>query len=292
MPVPPTLLVDNVFDRVHLYPAATLTASSEATGHGVRYAADYRRERTSWQATDAGVNPTGGWVMTNLGAGNTRAVNAAWLDRGHNLWGKTVVVEGGDDGATFPTTLRSAVVPALDAAGNYVVGGDPTTGWCVTEEGAAYTLAGALTTARQYWRVRAPYVAAFTPAMTGVLVGQYTRFLGFLSTRDEDASERTQASEQSLVGYRGYDRTYSWRVGEMGFESIGGTEYDTTMRWLHARIFQRNQPFLLIHEAVGVPERAWLMQFDGARWSFGMRRVTRGGRIPIRECGHLLTPRL
>lgn len=152
-PQAPLILIDNVFDRVNLYPSAVLSSSGAAPGTDVRYIADYRRERTKWQAA---VNSNDPNVSVDLGAGSSRAIDSVWIDRGHNLWGLTVRVDA-SDAADFSTgNGLQWVVPARGT-----VGGDPTAGWCVTEEGALYTLFVAFA-ARRYIRVRiagAPNVA-------------------------------------------------------------------------------------------------------------------------------------
>jgi hypothetical protein len=131
-PTTPLLLVDNVFDTVQLYPAGTVSADSARTGHEAFRVADYRRERSSWQTATTAANHH---VDVDLGTGVTRAVDALWVDRGHNLWGATVQVLWSDDGAAY-TLQRQFTVPAVGT-----LGGDPTlTVLSVTEEGACWAL--------------------------------------------------------------------------------------------------------------------------------------------------------
>jgi hypothetical protein len=55
-PQPPLILVDNFFDRINLYPTALLTWSTAIVGREGNYVADYRRERTYFQAAAAAAN--------------------------------------------------------------------------------------------------------------------------------------------------------------------------------------------------------------------------------------------
>lgn len=273
-PQPPTLLVANVFDRVNLNTAATLSASSEATGHEVRYAADYRRERTWWQTATTAANH---YVRSDLGAGNTAAVDCCFLDRGHNLYGMTVAVQGGDDGVTWVTTPISRAVPAAGT-----VGGDPATTWAVTEEGALYAFS-ALSSARRYWRVIV--TDSHQPVLTGVIVGARTQLLGFSTVWDTDAGTRVQRSETSDSGWRATGRTTSYRRVEIGLQSVGSAEYDGTMRYLRRTLFERDQPWVHIQDYGTYPERAWMFQVEGAGWDLPKSRATHAGRIAGREVG-------
>lgn len=277
-PQTPTLLIDNVFDTVGLYPAALISTSSEAAGREGFRVADYRRERSAWQPTSDG----GGadqWVRVQLAT--AKALDAIWLDRGHNLAGKTVYLEGSADGATWATSI-ALNVPS-------VIGGSiAAPAMCQTEEGAAWTTF-ATTTARLWWRLRVPYAAGFVPFVTGVMAGARTQLLSYSTTFDEDAGGRTQSTQQSTAGYRANDTTYAWRTAELGLAMIGGTEYDTMIRSLRDLLFAKNQPTLLFMDAGTYPERGWLYQYEGASWGMAKQRVYRSGRIPLREVGQRLS---
>lgn len=277
MPTTPLLLYDNVFDTMALYQAGTLDALSATTGREAFRVADYRRERSSWLPADDGA-PNGNWVRVDLGAGVTRGVDYLVLDRGHNLWGQTVTLEGGPDGATWDVS-HALTIPASGT-----VGGDPTAGASVTEEGAVWTLFPALA-ARRWWRLRVNYVAAFIPVVTGVMAGLRTQLLGYSTIFDEDAGERTEVAETSKTGYRATDTTYSWRTAQLGLAMIGAAEYDSTIRDLRRILFAKNQPTMLFLDYVSYPARGWLFRVDGARWNMAKQRATRAGQIPLREVG-------
>jgi hypothetical protein len=155
-PQTPLLLVDNLFDAVGCYPGATLDASSEVIGREAFRAVDYERDRSQWEpASDGGGSDL--WIRVHLTV--TRAVDYAFLDRGHNLAGKTIYLEGSDDGASWPTSVALTVPSAI--------GGTPASpAMTGTEEGAAWTIVPA-TTARAWWRFRFPYASGFVPHVTG-----------------------------------------------------------------------------------------------------------------------------
>jgi hypothetical protein len=275
----PLLLIENVFDTVSLFPTATLTTSSDIAGHEGFRVADYRRERTWWQPTTDGPTATGNYVLVDLGAGKSATPDYLWIDRGHNLAGKTVRVQGSPDNITYDAGI-SRVVPAVGT-----VGGDPTSVLSITEEAAAYTFFAAQT-ARRYWRFSIDYVASFIAIVPGIMVGKRTQLLGYSRVFDEDAGERTEFTDTSRAGYRGTDRTYAWRRAMLDLGEIGSTEYDATIRTLRRQLFELNQPAFLCLQYDTKPERGWLFQYDGGTWGFPKNRTLRAGQIPLREVGH------
>jgi hypothetical protein len=273
MPNPPLLLVDNVFDAVNLYPGAVIDATTEAVGHEAFRVADYRRDRTWWQAA----NDVGVGSLHRIRVHLPAAVSPdfLFLDRGHNLAGKSITLLGGDDGSTW---LHS-VTPTVPSA----VGGSPTSpSMCQTEEGAAFTLFTALP-AHAWWELGIPATGGFIPVVTGLIVGARTQLVGYSNTFDEDAGARTQPSTQSTAGYRANDRTYSWRTVTLGLELIGAPTYDAQIRTLRSQLFDLNQPFVCAMDYGTHPERAWMYTLDGTTWGMPKSRVYRAGRIVGRE---------
>jgi len=280
-PQPPLILVDNVFDRINLYPLATLSSKSGfLTGRDPQYAADYRRERTYFQtALTAGPQ-----IQTDLGVGNSAVADSIWIDRGHNLWGRTINLDGSTDG--FVVDVGNPLVFSLTVPAQGTVGGDPTTGWCVTEEGALYTLPTNLL-ARRSWRIADTGIAAWT--IPGIILGKRVQLLGYSSVIDEDAGDRNDRSEAGFVmGYDGSDRTYSARKIEIRLAQIGGTEYDAAIRGLRRTLFDINQPAIVCMNYGTNPERAWLYKYSGKSWSSPKSRVHRGVSIPMAEVGPLI----
>jgi hypothetical protein len=209
----PFILADNQFDRINLYPAAVLASTAAVVGREVNYVADYRRERTYFQAASAAA---GHAIDVDMGAGNTAQPNTLFIDRGHNLWGQVLTLRGSDDAfATNPVALVLAAIPAIGS-----VGGDPAVGWCVTEEGAIYTFV-APATARRYWRIffgSAPAAAIVVP---GIILGQRTQLLSYSAVLDEDAGKRSYRQQESLIpGYYGRERSYAQRTLQIQLHTI------------------------------------------------------------------------
>jgi hypothetical protein len=281
-PQPPLILVDNVFDRISLYPAATLSALASVVGREVQYTADYRRERTYWQAA---TSTAGYYVESDLGAGNTAAPDALWIDRGHNLWGRTVRIY--DENTSIVGSPTQQQVTSLTVPAFGTVGGDPTTTtMCVTEEGALYSLYTGFTPQR-FHAVYFP--DSFQPVLTGVILGKRTQLLNFSSVRDEDAGERSNRVEKSLVpGYDGRDRQYARRTINLKLSTIGAAEYDSSIRSLRRLLFEVDQPAVVVHNYGANPERAWLYQYEGTNWSSPMTRVLRDLGLPLSEVGPVI----
>jgi hypothetical protein len=275
-PQTPLLLVDNLFDLVTSYPGATLDASSEVIGREAFRAVDYERDRSRWEPlSDGGGSDL--WIRVHLTV--ARAVDYAFLDRGHNLAGKSIFLEGSADGISWPTSVQ------LNVPASGVIGGTPASpAMAATEEAAAWTIIPA-TTARTWWRFRFPYSAGFVPQVTGVMAGTRTQLMGYSRVFDDDAGERTQIAQQSTAGWRATDTTYGWRRVEISLGVIAPDEYDTTIRMLRGLLFEKNLPWVNLLDYGTYPERAWMMQYDGTQWGFPKSRVHRDGRIVGREYG-------
>lgn len=270
-PQPPFLLVDNKYDRINLYPNAVLSSSGDSYGTDMRFVADYRRERTLWTAAAAQTN---NFVTTDLGAGGDSAVDTIVLDRGHNLWGKTVRVDGDDGAGGSMVTVLNRALPLKGT-----IGGDPNVSWCITEEGAAYTFTAPAT--RRRWIT---YVTDnWRPNITGIILGARTQLASYSKKLDEDAGGRTVRSEQSVAGYDATDRTYSWRTLDLVLDQIGAAAYDAQIRYLRRVLFERNQPAFIAMNYGTRPERAWLYRLNMPSWSFAAARIARSGTLTFRE---------
>jgi hypothetical protein len=272
---PPLIMVDNKFDRINLYPLAVLTSSTALAGREVQYLADYRRERSYYQAAAAAANQ---FVQSDLGAGNTGSFDFIWIDRGHNLWSTSLQAYAGANNVAL-------TVPAVGT-----VGGDPTSSvMCVTEEGALYSLVAAPAVAQT---IGLRVVTSLQPIITGLIMGlrvQLSSPAGWSSVRDEDAGERSERMDASLVpGYEGYDRTYSARSVELRLAQIGATEYDSMIRGLRRTLFEVNQPAVIVMNYGTNPDRAWLYKYRGKNWSSPMQKAPRSWTGTFFEYGPLI----
>jgi hypothetical protein len=279
----PILCVDNQYDRVFLYPAAVVDASSQQTDREPWRLVDGRRERTYWQpATDAEH-----WVRSTLGVGNEQYADFWWMDRGHNRWGTTIYpAEFGSEGATWPLSI-AATIPPL-ASGRIPVGGSPFGGVAVTEEGACYGFFPK--TGPWLWRrTRFPALGGGTlTTIPGFAVGLKHQFTGYSGIFDPDKGERTQIQGQSRVGYRAVDTTYSWRMLELRFQHIARAEYFDRIRSLSALLFKRNQPCYALPNAGLYPTIGGLFQYDGTQYSAPTERTYHRVTYTLREVGHLI----
>lgn len=276
--MPPMILADNVFDRINLYSAGILSSTNAVVGREVNYVADYRRERTYFQASLDQVNNR---VAVDLGAGNSSVIDSIFLDRGHNLWGYTIQVLSSDDNFDTVPNFISATVPA-----GGTVGGDPTAGWAVTEEGALYWFFAAFPL-RRYHQFRV--IESMAPIVTGAILGKRTQLLNYSSVLDEDAGERSDRQENSLIpGYYGRDRTYSTRTLNVQLATIGAAEYDAQIRTMRRVLFEKDQPAFIVMNYGTKPERGWLYQYQGNRWSAPTDRTLRRHSFQMVELGPLI----
>lgn len=279
MPAPqsPVLLYDNVFNRVRQYPAAVLSASSTATGSDVRVLSSGRRERAYWEAVSSVAS---NYVAADLGIGAAKIVDSLWIDRGHNVWGKTIQITG-DDGAGGGAQSVVLTTPAQGA-----VGGDPTSNvMCATEEGALYALLLTATfAAHRRWIV---YVSdVYQPLLTGVILGQRVQLPIFSTVMDEDAGKLAGLqTEQSDAGLLATSRVYDYRTLALQYAAIGSTTYDTTVRAMRELLFARKQLCFIAPNYGTYPARGWLYRHDGDTWSAPTQGVLRRLAIPFREVG-------
>lgn len=291
LPQTPFVLVKNGFDVITQYASGAITTSSEVTGREARRVGAYRRDRQGWQPLDDGAanTPQGNWVRTTLGTGITDTTSAGFIDRGHNLWGHSITWRGSANaGATWAVTVTRAV-PALNADGTAPIGGDPTTGVCVTEEGALW-MSWPTTSAYGTWELFVPYVASFIPFLpSGVILGQGYQLSAFSAVLDDDAGARKMASEESDAGYRATGIIYNWRTALLQLSLIGDPEYDSQIRLLRTLIFARGAPLFYVWDWGTRPERGGLFTLDATAWAWGKRTVYRSGVIPLREHMHRTT---
>jgi hypothetical protein len=278
-PQTPLFLLDNLFDTVQQYPNGTVTADSYRTGHEPFRVASYRRERSSLQYPASAANH---WLAVDLGLGAARDVDYLFLDRGHNLWGRTVFVQWSNDGTSW-NTLRTCYIPSIGT-----LGGDPTSSTgTVTEEGAWWGLLTGVGTGQRYWRLLFP--DTFAPVVTGVMLGKRLQLLGFTAGFDEDAAGRTADTVNSPAGYRATSTTYSWRTLSLTLSLLGVAEYDAGIRALRASMFTHNQPAVVVMDYGTRPERGWMYQYDGTAWTMPKKRTYREGRLTLREVGPSLS---
>lgn len=187
----PYLLSDNLFDTV-LHPDYVVTDTLGAPASAELFrCTDNLRDVTRFAATGATA------VFTALPA--AAPASCLVLDRGHNLGGASLTVDGTNDPTWTPAnvvTLASLVVPTSP-------GGLPTdTNGCLTPEGVFWRRFGAAS--YRYWRVQL-LRSSPPPIVTGLYLGAGYRLPTYLESpnaTDERVTVRPLRSELGWAGVR------------------------------------------------------------------------------------------
>lgn len=156
----PLFLSESFFDTT-LFTGHTVTAESDVTGNEPFRVGNARRHETDfWQPS---ADNTATWIQVELD--KVRAFDTVFLDRGHNLGGETITLQGSGDGSTF-WDIFSVTVPSSVASP-----GDLRNALGVkTEEGAFCRQFD--TESAKYVRLRVPAMGAnLRPKIVGLYVG-------------------------------------------------------------------------------------------------------------------------
>ncbi len=138
-----------------------------------------------------------------------RGANCLFLDRGHNLAGFPVTLQGSNDGATFATVV-SATIPTV--TGGLLTGANG----CLTEEGAwaiTFALPGGGAPAYAYWRFNIPAMGTgLQPTIVGLHFGMLYQPFALYRPFMEHRTKLTAQEVVSTVGWigrgtRGFVRT-------------------------------------------------------------------------------------
>lgn len=221
--------------------------------------------------------PTGNWVGVDSGSGNTVNINSVFLDRSHNLAGKTLLIEYSDNSSTW-TNWASLVVPAAG-----VTGQDPTAGFSQTEEGACYYFGTAAGAAHRYWRARIAYSVGFLAQIYGLVLGTRQQLPYFSATLQEDDGTRSKLSDVAITGWTATAKTYAWRTITISFTNIDSTTYDTQLRGFRQPLFALNCPVFIVTNYGIYPARGWVYQYEGNNYSAPSKFVHRDLNLTFRE---------
>lgn len=269
----PVLLVENLFSEVQ-NPDHVVTGSQEATNHEVwRVASGHRSAFDSWATTSAN---TDAWVKVDCGA--AVAADMVVLDRGHNLAGVAVKVQGSTDGSAW-TDVATATIPSdttddadLDQANGVV-----------TEEGAWMLR---FTSAEyRYWRFFVGAVASFTPEVVGLWLGtawnpnEHTR-----RPADEESRSSSWTESRSEYGWAGTGKVVAPYEGELRIYLPDYDAYDAARAF--RREYEIRRPAWIVPDPDANAERAFLATLpQGARvaMSFDSGWAYRQASIPYVE---------
>jgi len=194
----PLLLADNL-GNVNIYPKVIVTDQSGTSGpvgfEAWRAFSGRRSAFSYWQPGTPNIP-----AFLQLQHEQPRGANALFLDRGHNLAGFPVTLQGSNDGSTF-VTLVSATIPT-------VLGGVlASANGVLTEEGAwaiSFPLPGGGAPAYAYWRFNIPAMGSgIQPNIVGLHPGIYYQPLALYRPYSEHSTQFNAQEIVSPAGWRG-----------------------------------------------------------------------------------------
>lgn len=232
-------LSDNVWNRL-IYPNHTLSASETESDLDVAFLGTGRRQRelNRWSSTSLN---TAAWVQATCD--RVRLVNLLFIERGHNLDGKSVGVRISSDNFTTWTEIGPYTIPANVFPYSRLSDGRPIR----TEEGAIIWWLG--DQAGKEFRVDIPAMGAgLKPELVGLMLGTWYRpSHAQVKPFDFGMVELTYEEIVSPQAQAGAGEIGTRRVGEVHLKLADRTEHAQGRYHLEALAFKR-RPFLLIHD--------------------------------------------
>lgn len=231
----PLILVDNLYS-VGQYPDHVVSANAEAAGHEAFRLGNGRRSLLDY-ATPTTANTIAWWKVR---CDRVRAANCVVLDRGHNLAGRSVLLQVSQDDFTTFETIATVTLPAATAPGAI---DDPS--GVRTEEGAwilRYPLrAGA------DWRLYVPAVVDFIPQVVGLYLGLAWAPDYFVRPMDDEGTALIVAETQSETGWVGRGSRTRRRQGVIRYEFRDLFEYEEVARY-HLQLHADGAPTWLVFD--------------------------------------------
>lgn len=225
----PVLVVENIFSVVQ-FPDHTVTADEEATGYeGWRVADGRRSALDKWTTTTTNTTHT-----ITVTCDKVRACDFIALDRGHNLDGETVKLQGSNDNFTSSEDVLEITLPLYSSPGDI----DSALG-VVTEEGAwvkrfdlrAFT----------YWRFTVPSMGAGEmPEVVGLTVGKSYNGRCFDFPWSDGQEEALAPVAVMESGWEGSGPVTIRRRGEFGLRAQSDIDHDEAK--YHLAHFARRRP--------------------------------------------------
>ena len=263
----PAFLIENYFSDIQ-FSAHVISANQEgARTEALRVATGRRSSLDRWSPTSLNVEA---WIKVDLTS--SKSATACIIDRGHNLSGKTVVLERSPDNSAW-TQVFSVTIPATAATdGDF----DAANG-ITTDEGAWVKRFGSVSD--RYWRLRIPGMGAdLKPDIIGLWLGN-TWEPGKITIpmQDEQAETVTQRG-QSDRGWQGNTQAVRRRTGEIFLQLDAAAESAAIAAIADYDLMRL---MWIIHDA-DKAERAVLAQRPDGRIGFGFEPgwFPRQGRIP------------
>lgn len=245
----PLLLSDNLFNQ-RIYPANVITAVEETPGHEILNVGDGRRSQFDYWT------PVTTNVVQRVTVDAITAVSTSCcaLDRGHNLFGKTVTIDGADDVAftTNVITPFSAALPSSITAGASIDGANG----ALTEEGA-WLKRYAVTAARRFWRLSVSAMGTgLKPVVVGLWLGRSYDPPAFFTPSSMEGAELHVATRVSEWFWRGRGPSTPARSGTLNlrFNTVG--DYEAARATLMLQ-YLRGRPMWICYDSAQA-ERSFL----------------------------------
>lgn len=274
----PVFLVDNLFNP-RTYLSHTLSASTTASGTSVEALSAGRRR--------AGAN-VGGWFANSLNTDayvqstfdRPRAFDLLFIDRDHNLAGKSVSVRISDDSFTTyqeigPLTVPSEPVPMAALYDGQII---------VTDEGALLWWLGL----QVGWEVRV-FIAAMgsglRPELAGLMLGKsWTSAYAQIKPAEFGRPNLIRTVTRSPHAQSVSSEIGSYRTSEIHLRAESWEEYATARYHLEELYTADGKPMVVIHDDEQA-ERALLSLHPGGETGF---EIPSGAyhpeiRVPIEE---------
>ncbi len=258
----PAILAEN-FYNIAQFPLHTVVANEEATNHEA-----LRAGRTSRSAEDYWAATTANQIATlDVDCVTDRAATACFLDRGHNLSGKQILLQGDEfsDYSTATTVFTCTIPASVSSAADFDLSGSANGvhtyegAWCVRFPTATF----------RHWRLKISASVGLTPQVVGLYLGTTWEPGEFLRPLIHENTEVMGTRTITSLGWQGaVGQRIRRRRGEFGLK-LKTSALDAAALAAVAALSPR--PFWLIHDA-DVTERAVLALRNADRQ--GLQRGT------------------
>lgn len=263
----PVFLIENYFSSSQ-FSTHVVSAIQEAAGKQAFRVGDGRRiQLDHWSSTSLNVEA---WIKVDCVS--TKSATGIALDRGHNLAGKSVVLERSANDSGW-TNVFTATIPATAATDGDI---DDANG-ITTDEGA--WLKRFASVSDRYWRLRIPAMGAdLKPEVVGLWVGN-TWEPGALTLPHQDEYAETMVGvTENTLGWQSGTQAVRRRTGELALQLATTAEVAAIAA---LKDFDLRRPMWIVLDGERT-ERAVLAIRPSGRFGLGYDRgwFPRQGRIP------------
>lgn len=246
----------------------TLTASEEATGFTVDRLANGRRSSGDyWAATSTAT------ATITVTCDRIRGADFLWIDRGHNLAGRTVSVLASDDGFSSSQTVWSGTIPSSSSPG-------PLSAFngAVTFDGSFAVTFGL--EAAKWWRIQITAGGGVIPSINFAILGKAWRPPTFDLPWSEDRRELMHEDAFTESGWITQGRLAVPRRGVISCRLDSQAEYVAGLEHVLGHYIVR-RPAALCFDAddglsafLAVPPAGEQIGFEYRRDWWGLRSIS------------------